>query len=420
MFQKIEYHVFMFSLEKNKIKTLEIDGNNEVFYNVINDNEFPIRKYIEKKYNCSGSFFYSEDIFNKNVLDFLLEHAKLLSSTSVGNISKVCSEGIYGIKGATFWFFYKNIYIRASLRDQPDDYETYRGSSFSAPPTNNDLDSQIEEYEQMNLKTPEKTFNMVFAGPVTNQNFPLKDFEKFIVKHTKGKVHLFIKNQYSEYDFEPIKIQCKDMDLEINYGKQFEKIHNTIVKRLTTEHNGLYMFHGLPGTGKTTYIKHLTNIIDRDFIYIPTNMLEYFTSDPNSMAVLLRRPNSVLILEDAEKAILKREGGENSSSVSSLLNLSDGIMSDIMKVAIILTYNCPRHDIDDALKRKGRLQMDYEFGNLSQDDAIKLAKKLNFTEEYIEKNITSTMALADIYNLQKEIDFQENKEPKNKIIGFGK
>jgi hypothetical protein len=151
-----------------------------------------------------------------------------------------------------------------------------------------------------------KTFTVTIAAPVTVQKFPIEDFEKFIVKPTKGKVHIFIKNQYGEYDFEPINVDTNpDLDLTLNYGEAFKEIDDTMLTRLKEKPSGLYMFHGSPGTGKTTYIKYLTSKIDRDFIYVPTNMLEYFTTDPNSLSILLRKPNSVLVLEDAEKAIMK-------------------------------------------------------------------------------------------------------------------
>ena len=88
----------------------------------------------------------------------------------------------------------------------------------------------------------------------------------------------------------------------------------------------------------------------------------------------------------------------DSSSVTSLLNISDGILGDILKCPIILTYNCPKQDIDEALRRKGRLQIDYEFGPLEIDDAKKLAKHLGFSKKEIEEHIKNKMVIADIYN----------------------
>ena len=410
----------MFSQSKDKIQTLRITGNEDPFYNVINDNEFPIRRYIEKKYGCSMGFFYADDEYTGDIFKFLIDNGKLLSYTSVGKLSLVVKDVYKGLRGGTFWFYYKSVYVRISLKDQPDDTESaFSNSSLSTPPNSINL---FEESEQEKEYNPDnKIFTLTFAAPVTVQKFPIGDFEKFILQKTKGRVHIFIKNQYGEYDFEPIKLEvAKDMDLALNYGEQFTEINDTIMTRLKEKPSGLYMFHGSPGTGKTTYIKYLANVVDRDFIYVPTNMLEYFTTDPNSLSILLRKPNSVLVLEDAEKAILKRDDGGSSSSVSSLLNLSDGIMSDIMKTAIILTYNCPKQDIDEALRRKGRLQIDYEFNLLPKKDALKLAHTLNYPSDFIDEEITKDMSLADIYNLQTKIEFQEKKEKHDRVVGFGK
>ena len=410
----------MFSQSKDKIQTLRITGNEDPFYNVINDNEFPIRRYIEKKYGCSMGFFYADDEYTGDIFKFLIDNGKLLSYTSVGKLSLVVKDVYKGLRGGTFWFYYKSVYVRISLKDQPDDTESaFSNSSLSTPPNSINL---FEESEQEKEYNPDnKIFTLTFAAPVTVQKFPIGDFEKFILQKTRGRVHIFIKNQYGEYDFEPIKLEvAKDMDLALNYGEQFTEINDTIMTRLKEKPSGLYMFHGSPGTGKTTYIKYLANVVDRDFIYVPTNMLEYFTTDPNSLSILLRKPNSVLVLEDAEKAILKRDDGGSSSSVSSLLNLSDGIMSDIMKTAIILTYNCPKQDIDEALRRKGRLQIDYEFNLLPKKDALKLAHTLNYPSDFIDEEITKDMSLADIYNLQTKIEFQKKKEKHDRVVGFGK
>jgi hypothetical protein len=411
----------MFSIPENKIIDLKITGNKDPFYNLVNDNEFPIRRYIEKKYGCSASFLYTDDEFKGDIFNFLKENGKLLSFTSVGKVAGIVKDTFNGLRGGTFWFLYKDVYVRISLKDQPDEVEGFGNSSLGFPPMNIKL---LEESEEEVEKAYEsnKIFSLTIASPTTVQKYPVEDFEKFILTQTKGRVHIFIKNQYGEYDFEPIKIEAdENLDLALNYGEKFNEINDTIISRLHEKPSGLYMFHGAPGTGKTTYIKYLAKKVNRDFIYVPTNMLEYFTTDPNSLSILLRKPNSVLVLEDAEKAIMKREdGGGTTSSVSSLLNLSDGIMSDIMKTAIILTYNCSKQDIDEALRRKGRLQMDYEFELLKLEDAKKLAASLGYPEDFIDKEIKEDMSLADIYNLKTKVDFQEKKEEKSdRIIGFG-
>jgi hypothetical protein len=405
----------MFDLPKSKILPFNHGKDDISFYNLSNDNEFPIRRYIEHKYKCSPSFFYTDEEYSGELLNFLLKKAKLISFTSVGKLILVNKDTFNGLRGGTFWFYYKDVYIRASLKDQPDDTDhSFTNASLSNPPNTMHLESD-KKYSD------DKSLTLTFVAPVIIQKYPLADFEPFIQAKAKGKVHIFIKDQYGDYDFEPIKINTpKDLDVGMNYGEKFIAINDTIIERLTKNSSGLYMFHGSPGTGKTTFIKYLTSQIEKDFIYVPTNMLEYFTTDPNCLSILMKRPNSVIILEDAEKAILKRESGENNACVSSLLNLSDGIMSDIMKIAIILTYNCPKQNIDEALRRKGRLLVDYEFKPLSKDDAVALAKFLEYPDDFIEEKITEEMALADIYNLKMEIDFQGKKKDVERVIGFGK
>ena len=407
----IYFHMFK---SKNRLIPFEAIDTKDAFFKAVDSNEFPIRKFLEIKYRSCGNYLYSEDVYSKDVLEYLLKNASLLSSTSVGNINSILQDPINGVRGCTIWFLYKNdVYIRLSMRNQPDDAEEYVSSSLSRATLNIQIEEEDEE------KSVDKTFSILFVTPSNIDTLPLKDFKKFIIKDKKGKVHIFIKNQYGEYDFEPIQIKNREVDLELNYGKEFIKIHKLITNRLETKSNGLYMFHGTPGTGKTTYIKHLANIIDKNFIYVPTNMLEYLTTDPNCLSSLLTKPNSIFILEDAERVILKREAGEN-SSVSSILNLSDGLMSDILRCSIILTYNCSKQSIDDALKRKGRLQIDYEFKKLSIDNSIELAKFLKIPNEIIEEKITEEMALADIYNIQQEVDFGSATEEEKVIFGFGK
>jgi SpoVK/Ycf46/Vps4 family AAA+-type ATPase len=109
----------------------------------------------------------------------------------------------------------------------------------------------------------------------------------------------------------------------------------------------------------------------------------------------------------------------DSSAVSSLLNLSDGILSDIVKTSVIVTYNCPKQDVDDALKRKGRLQVEYEFGALGVEESKNLGKKLNYPQELIDEKITKSLTLNEIYNLEKEVEFYgQTKKPEPKRIGF--
>jgi len=403
----------MFKLKESKIFK-HTDKNNDLYAHS-SGSEFNITRYISLTYNSSVSFFFIDEKFNEDIFEYLLNNSKLIKFSSTGKLTQM-KENYKHFRGGTFWFKYKDIYIKLSASGQDDDNVTM---DVGGLPFKFDEDEKARNDKKILLKK----FDLMIAAPAQVQDYHFEDFENFIVKEEGSKVHLFIKNQYGDFAFEPISVSVpENIDLELNYGSKFLDIDKTIKDRLTNNKSGLFMFHGLPGTGKTTYIKYLAGQVNRDFIYIPTTMVETFTSDPNCLSMLIQKPNSIIILEDAEKAIMKRHGdGMDSSAVSSLLNLSDGIMSDILKTSVILTYNCPKNEIDSALRRKGRLQVDYEFGALPITDAKKLAKTLKYSKKTIDK-ITKAMSVADIYNLEKDVDLNEEKikDDKERIIGFGK
>lgn len=403
----------MFSIKESK--TIKVNKNPNYFKQEMS-NDFPVRNYIVDNYGYIPSFVYPDDTFSDGILNFLLEKAEYINSSVNGDVKLLSKDILSGFKNGFFWFRYNGLYIKLSVKNESvddDDFVLSGGQSLASIVALKNKNSKAEE---------KKTYSMMICCPSNIQKCELSEFEKFVVDtQHETKVHLFIKNQYGEYTFEPISVNLpKDLDLELNYGKDFLEVDKKIKERLTEKASGLFMFHGVPGTGKTTYIKYLADKIKRDFIYIPTTMIESFTSDPNCLHTLISKPNSVIILEDAEKAILKRQGdGMDSSAVSALLNLSDGILSDILKTSVVLTYNCPKQDVDDALKRKGRLQAEYEFGALSVDDAKKLAKKLKYPKQLIEDKITEPLTISDIYNLEKEVEFYAKSKKKSEPVRFG-
>lgn len=122
------------------------------------------------------------------------------------------------------------------------------------------------------------------------------------------------------------------------------------------------------------------------------------------MSFLIRRgSNSVLVLEDCDIILKSRESGGASDAVSTLLNLSDGIVGDALNLKFICTYNTDDFNIDSALVRKGRLKLRYKFDKLSADRVHKINSKYN-----------TPMTLAELYN-DEDIDMNTKKTTK---IGF--
>tara|TARA_R110001583_G_scaffold11629_1_gene52362 strand:- start:1930 stop:3036 length:1107 start_codon:yes stop_codon:yes gene_type:complete len=238
---------------------------------------------------------------------------------------------------------------------------------------------------------------------------PFLDFLKTDTFKDKNKKRLSIISK-DEFGFrlKEFKIESDDkLDLELHYGKSFTKVHKDTCEGLNKDRSGLVLLHGKPGTGKTTYIRHLINKLSRKVIFIPPFMVETLTS-PEFIPFLMNHPNSILVIEDAEKVVSNRSTNHNNTGVSNILNLTDGLLSDCLNVKIIATFNMDTKDIDQALMRKGRLISEYKFKELPIDNATKIFKKLN-----INYKATAPMSLADIYH-----HGVDSYEIKNNPIGF--
>jgi hypothetical protein len=213
-----------------------------------------------------------------------------------------------------------------------------------------------------------------------------------------------------------------NIDLTLNYGKDFnENIHPTIINRMK-DGNGLYLFHGAPGTGKSTYIKYLASCLpEKNFLYIPDFMLEV-VARPDAIGIFLENKNLVLVLEDAEKAITSREINENNSIISTLLNLTDGILSDILNLNVIVSYNTQTEKVDSALLRKGRLKYKYEFKEIPRDRVRSILLTMGFNEDQIIElestgEIKDSMSIGEIYYILEKNGI--NTELKKKeFFGF--
>lgn len=201
--------------------------------------------------------------------------------------------------------------------------------------------------------------------------------------------------EYSECTFSSFKIASPEVNLELSYGKDFLPIHEKIMTLLEEKSAGVYIFRGNPGTGKSTYIKYLAGKLKRPILYIPEALCDRLSS-PEMIKLLINEKGSVLVLEDAERAVAQRDGGH--SPVSTLLNLSDGILGDLLNISVIVTFNTGEDRVDSALMRKGRCHYNHEFKPLSTEDAKKLAKNLGKDESLILKEMT----VGEVYNMDEE------------------
>lgn len=205
-----------------------------------------------------------------------------------------------------------------------------------------------------------------------------------------------------------LEIKPVSLDIDLYYNDDFREVDAVIKSRLAQENDkGIVLLHGLPGTGKTTYLRHLIGSLKKRVLFVSPNVAGNLMS-PEFVDLLIDNPNVVLVIEDAENIIMDRNYSSD-SSVSNLLNISDGLMSDCLNVQIICTFNSTLNRVDQALLRKGRLIAKYEFGKLAVNKARKLSDHLGLNQE-----ISQPLTLAEITNPEENY----HQPAKVQVIGF--
>ena len=206
-----------------------------------------------------------------------------------------------------------------------------------------------------------------------------------------------------------------DEELPLLYGSDFVEWHERFLEKFTTRDSGISIFCSSPGCGKTTYIKSLfvTLAATHRFYYIAPHDLGML-SDPDFVGFWSeeRRKHKdrrlVLVLEDAEGALMSRES-DNRNLVSLLLNFSDGLLGQWLKMQVICTVNFKMDSLDPALLRPGRLLSKKIFNRLSAKDAARWANHKGISL----RGAGGDMSLAEIFN-----DPVEESEHQLRVVGF--
>lgn len=245
----------------------------------------------------------------------------------------------------------------------------------------------------------------------------IENFRKNTPKPKKEKTFYTIGQSNHGFQLEELTIKSEiDPDvINTNYEDSFVDVDATMQQLILEDKRGLVLFHGDPGTGKTTYIKKLINSgYDRKVVYIPPHLANSI-ADPGFVSFVREElSNSVLVIEDAEDILRSREGNGQATAVSNLLNITDGILGEAYNVLIVCTFNSEESFIDKALLRKGRLKLKYEFKRLPYEKAEKLAVKIH-GEDVVLDYRKEGYTVSDIYNL----DYEPIKQPEKPKPSFG-
>lgn len=204
------------------------------------------------------------------------------------------------------------------------------------------------------------------------------------------------------------KVTITDINLNENYNDDLLPVHNKLLEFLKSRNTGVCLLRGEPGTGKSYYLRYLLTSCPNKYIFIPNSITSHLSS-PDFLSFMMENKDSVFILEDCEQVLFSRELNPGNLGISGILNIADGLMSDVLNIKFICTFNTDINNIDKALLREGRCIINYEFTPLSIEKTEYLLNKLGKKVENC-----CEMTLAQIYNYNDQI----NSEITKKKIGF--
>lgn len=176
--------------------------------------------------------------------------------------------------------------------------------------------------------------------------------------------------------------------------------------RSNTPCGRLVLLDGPPGTGKSFLLKALTSqrFGEGRFFLVPAGLVGELTG-PELLNLLVSQRSNVtdrrrltLIVEDADRALISRKSGGALAPIAELLNLSDGLMGEVLDVRIYATTNAGRVDLDPAVVRPGRLCRHIHVPPLSPMDAGKVLGRLTGTKIGL---LTRPYTLAELYQMTR-------------------
>jgi len=335
---------FLFIIENIKnlvVTSLKVEESSYFFYSFQN--------FILTEYNKKVNNFYYRNFFD----DWIGKES---------NANLFYSSGFILIKfqGKKFLVLKNQNQIQNSFNPFKDTKQNFQIFCFGKDKLNSLIDYIDTNYGSNFIKSY-YNFNgeVKCSGKVTNKNFDNIYLDDGIIDFLKNDLDTFAKSKET-YD---------------NYGIRYKRC---------------YLFHGEPGTGKSSLSLGISNYTKRDILSI--NMSKDIT-DSNLISLISNRPQkSIVLFEDIDCLLDDINRSEESKdkevkiSLSCILNILDGIYTPNDVIFIITTNNLDK--IDDAVKRKGRTDVLLEIKKPSSKLMNGLKNKFKLDENLEFDNIS--------------------------------
>ncbi len=213
----------------------------------------------------------------------------------------------------------------------------------------------------------------------------------------------------------------KDRDIDAPDWNRIARNYPSPVRRQLDELLGLVrpsgmakliLWHGEPGTGKTTAARALFRSWADWCAVEYVNDPEHFLADPGYISDVISRPprhsprptfdridehdtrRRVIVAEDADDYLRAGSGSQRSTDLSRLLNLADGVLGQGVNSLILLTTNEPLDALHPALVRPGRALARIGFTRFSPGEGAEWLGEPDQTG-------LAELTLAELYHRQR-------------------
>jgi hypothetical protein len=208
-------------------------------------------------------------------------------------------------------------------------------------------------------------------------------------------------------------------EIELNYTAdvthELDKFMSTEWR--PTQGGHLILWHGEPGTGKTTALRALSNQWREwcDIHYI-TDPEQFFGKAGYMLELLLDKEDEsekwkLFVLEDCGELLTLDAKNNSGQALSRLLNTVDGMIGQGLRFMILITTNEPFSKMHPAIQRPGRCVSNLEFTRLNHEEIMGWCEANDVTFDKTRATI------ADLY-AEKE-SFNNRGENPKQLVGFG-